>query len=126
MTEPAVFVDANVLLETVLKDRQYAAVAADYINSNNIVISPLSAHLLVHFGLQDGLELGFLLTILKQHRFTALSPSEVQWAIANCQGSDFEDALQIACAVGHNCREFVTFDKRLVNRYQDFIAMRRL
>lgn len=34
--------------------------------------------------------------------------ADAQWAFTNFNGDDFEDALQIACAVGDGCNSFAT------------------
>jgi len=122
----SVFVDANVLLESFLKDRKGAEKAQKYIASHDVVISPLTAHLFVYFGQKDGISLEVLLGLLKSHRVTDCGNAEVMWAVHNIQGNDFEDALQVACAVVNNCKTFVTFDKNLANRYKKFILMKLL
>lgn len=121
MNDKASFIDANVLLETVLKDRKYAEKAQRYVGSNNTIISPLTAHLFVYFGKKDGLEIKVLLDMLTKHRFTDFSTHQIMWAVQNLQDNDFEDALQIACAVLQGCQKFVTFDKKLAQNYQHFI-----
>src|ERR1035438_5014189 len=103
MNNEGTFIDTNVLLETVLKDRQYAEKAQEYISSRDVIISPLTAHLFVYFGKKDGLKLDLLLEMLAKHRFTDFGTNEVIWAIKNHQSDDFEDSLQIACALLQGC-----------------------
>lgn len=119
----SVFLDANILLESVLKDRRYVLKAQQYISFHNIIFSPLTAHLFVYFGKKDGLELGFLLDLLVKHNYTDFGVAEVMWAIKNVQHDDFEDALQVACAVLNGCDEFVTFDRHLAGNYRQFIKI---
>lgn len=126
MNNNAVFIDANVLLETVLKGRRHAEKAQKYISSRSVVISPLTAHLFVYFGQKDGLENNLLLAMLTNHRFTDFGTPQVMWAIRNYQDNDFEDALQVACAVLEGCQTFVTFDRKLAQRYQKFINIHLL
>lgn len=123
MNDTAVFIDANVLLESVLSGRRNAEKAQQYISSHNIVISPLTAHLFAYFGQKDGLKLDLVLNMLSKHRFTDFGMDEVVWAINNHPGGDFEDALQVSCAITSGSQKFATFDKRLAQNYQAFITM---
>ncbi len=122
----SVFVDANVLLESVLKGRKHALKAQEYIGSHDVVISPLTAHLFVYFGQKDGIVLEALLDMLTKHRFTDCGSAEVTWAIHNIQSNDFEDALQVACAVTNKCKALATLDKNLASRYKKFITIKLL
>ena len=117
----AVFLDANVLLETILSHRQYAKKVQNYIANHETIISPLTAHLFIYFGKKDGLKLNTLFTLLQQQNIADFGANEVIWAIKNCQGSGFEDALQIACAVSSTADTFVTLDKKLAQSYKNFI-----
>ena len=126
MNDEAVFIDANVLLESVLRGRKHTTKAQQYINSHAIIISPLTAHLFVYFSEKDGLGMDAVLNMLSKHRFTDFGTAEIMWAIHNHQGDDFEDAIQVACAVASNCKTFVTFDKELAQRYQGFITVQVL
>ena len=118
-----VCLDASVLLESVLQGRKNVSKAQQYIESHNVIISPLTAHLFIYFGQKDGLNLDLLLDLLLKHQFTDLGTTELLWAAKNCQDKGFEDALQIACALTSHCTEFVTFDKDLAKRYKSFIAI---
>jgi len=118
-----VCLDANVLLESILKNRKHALKAQRYISSHNVVISPLTAHLFVYFGQKDGIALEVLFDLLSKHSFTDCGTTEVRWAIKNQKGGDFEDALQIACAITSQCKSFATFDKNLAQRYNEFITI---
>lgn len=122
----SVFIDANVLLESLLKDRKKAEKAQKYITSHDVVISPLTAHLFVYFGRKDGISLEVLLDMLTKHRFTDCGTTEVLWAAKNHQNDDFEDALQVACAVINQCKFFATFDKNLAKQYKEFIKIKLL
>lgn len=122
----SLFVDVNVLLEMVLPGRRYANQAVAAIAGQQTAISPLSAHLLVHFGRKERLPINDLLAIVESYQITDFGSDEVAWAIRHRQSDDFEDALQVACAVSHGCRTFITFDGPLSRRYGQFIDMRRL
>jgi predicted nucleic acid-binding protein len=120
------FFDTNVLLEALVQGRSQQSRARQYLDTHQTVVSPLSAHLIVHFGQRDGLTLDFLMTLLLKYKFTDFGSREITWAVRNCQGDDFEDALQVACAVCSGSQFFVTLDKKLAKRYQHVIPMQIL
>ncbi len=121
-----IFVDANVVLEVTLRKRRFVAIAERFLSDHQTVASPLTAHLLVHFGRKEGRSQWYLFSQVKELQFTEFGGAEVGWAMANGQGDDFEDALQVACAVLHGCNVFATFDQRLARRYRPFISVRVL
>ena len=119
------FLDANILLEVLLPGRQKAALADKYLQEE-AVVSPLTAHLYAYFGTKEGFPIETLTKQLAFLNYTELGDDEVRWAIANCQGDDFEDALQVACAVISGSELFVTLDKPLAQKYQKFIDIKVL
>jgi predicted nucleic acid-binding protein len=120
-------VDVNVLLELILPDRPKAPEAARFLGaSENLVLSPLTAHLYVYFGKKAGLDLNDLVSDLANYRFTNFGAQEVAWAAANRQSNDYEDALQVACAIAHGCKSIVTLDKKLARQYAGFINVQLL
>jgi predicted nucleic acid-binding protein len=121
------FFDANVLLEILLPDRDNPGRATRALRSATTqIISPLTVHLYAHFGRQQGFVLDDLLADVSNYATSDLGASEVAWAIKNHQDNDFEDALQVACALSSDAREFVTFDKKLAKNYQKFITVKVL
>jgi predicted nucleic acid-binding protein len=115
----SVFLDANILLEIVLS-RDNEGVARKFIerNSEDLYISALTAHLVVHFG-KAIVTLPVLRDFLADYTVLSLDNADFEWAFLNVRGVDFEDALQIAVAVRNGCNELVTFDKNLVKIYCD-------
>lgn len=113
------FLDANVLLEIIL-GRNKEAAARKFIerNSENLYISALTAHLVVHFG-KSIVALPVLRKFLADYTILSLDDADFEWAFTNIRGGDFEDALQIAVAVRNGCNELITFDKKLVSTYQE-------
>lgn len=122
------FIDANVLLETLIPGRKYLDQAKTALaeGQGQTAISPLSVHLFVYFGRKEGFPLDDLLSIAKEHWITSFGSEQVEWAVRNRQDNDFEDALQVACAVLHGCTSFVTFDGPLAENYGRFIDIRLL
>ena len=119
------FLDTNFLLEVLLPGRPKAKVAAKYAQRESVV-SPLAAHLYVYFGKKEGFPLDSLMRNLSLLKFTDLGNAQVRWAVTNCQGDDFQDALQVACAVTYGSEEFVTLDNSLAQRYSKFIKVKLL
>jgi predicted nucleic acid-binding protein len=121
------FLDANVLLELLLPGRAKTAAARQLVaHASGIVISPLTAHLYVHFGRKGGVSIHKLLQDVGRYNYTAFGVREITWAVANRQNDDFEDSLQVACAVLHGCARFVTLDAALAGKYRNLIDMKLL
>ena len=113
-----VFVDANILLE-IIHERQQFDMAIDFLRTHagRIAISPLTVHLVMYFG-RSVASVQSLKQLLSDFVTLPLADAEVQWAFNNGRDHDFEDALQLACAVHGDCTQFVTFDHKLAQRYQ--------
>lgn len=123
----SMFIDANVLLEMLLEGRSKPDAARKVIAAaDRAIISPLTVHLYVHFGKKERHALPDLLEDMADYTIAPLAAAHVAWAAANRQGDDFEDALQVACAVLHGCKTFVTFDAALAENYGRFIRMKLL
>ena len=60
-------------------------------------------------------------SILDSCTLLELKPEDYHWARKNEQGKDFEDALQMACAVRNSCEQFVTLDKGFAKKYQGLV-----
>lgn len=117
-TQPsAVFLDANILIEIIQgRAKQASARAILQQHAGQLYISALTAHLVMHFGLERTTTL-VLRQFLSDYTILPLEDGDFEWAFANMQGADYEDALQIAVATRNNHTSFITFDKSLVKRY---------
>ncbi len=116
-----VFLDTNILLEIILKDRtkrqqvEYFLATVD----EPTAISMLSVHLILHFGRKEQIDDGLLRAIVAENELLSLTPEDYEWALAHEEHSDFEDALQMAVAVRAGCRTFVTLDAKLAKAYHE-------
>lgn len=112
------FIDANVLLEIVY-ERARAKDAMEIVRrgEDNVSISPLTAHLVMYFGLKIA-SVDALRTLLSDYTILSLEAVDVDWAFTNMRDNDFEDALQLAVAIRNGCQTFVTFDKKLYKTYK--------
>lgn len=116
----SIFVDANVLLEVLLAGRKNAHIAASALSrASEISISALTYHLYVHFGKKDGHTIEALIADLADFKLIPIDEDIVKWAGLNYKSSDFEDALQVSCALRSQCDSFVTFDRELASKYKD-------
>jgi predicted nucleic acid-binding protein len=117
------FLDANILLEIVL-GRAKETVVREFLEKygDNLFISALTAHLVVHFG-QSIVDQPTLRTFLTDYTMLGLESSDFEWAFTNSRDKDFEDALQLAVAVRNGCNLFVTLDKKLVSTYKDLMSI---
>lgn len=116
-----VFLDTNILLEITLKDRAHLLKVIRYLDrlDDATAISMLSAHLIMHFGRKESVDDTVLQGIINQNELLDLNPDDYMWAVANEQGRDFEDALQIATALRFGCDDFVTLDRSIAKRYTE-------
>ena len=124
MPAEAVFLDANILLEIIL-GRLKEDIARQFIEGQDeeLYISTLTAHLIVHFG-QSIVSLPILRGFLADYTVLDLTPVDFEWAFMNTRNKDFEDALQIAIAIRSGCGKFVTFDKTLATTYNDLLPIK--
>jgi predicted nucleic acid-binding protein len=113
------YLDSNVLLEIIL-DRPNQDRARKFIEAHldNLFISTLTAHLIVHFG-QKIVTLDVLSKFLSDYTILTLDSTDFDWAFNNARNQDFEDALQLSVGIRNGCNQFITFDKKLVKTYED-------
>jgi predicted nucleic acid-binding protein len=117
------FVDANVLLEVILR-RKRATICEDYLSNNeDKAISTLTLDLVMYFIERDNLTWGPVKTFLESFSWLPIVDADAQWAFAQFRGDDFEDALQVACAIREGCNNFVTLDGPLSKKYSENIAI---
>ncbi|MDQ2752748.1 MAG: type II toxin-antitoxin system VapC family toxin [Bacteroidota bacterium] len=117
------FLDANVLLEVILKRTH--AVTCEQLLSNNEdkAISLLTLDLVMYFVERDKLAWVPVKAFLESFHWLPIIEADAQWAFAQFQGDDFEDALQVACALREGCDKFVTLDRALSKKYSKILAM---
>lgn len=119
----ATFLDANILLE-ILLGRRKEKIARKFLeeNNENLHISILTAHLVVHFG-KTVVPLPILRAFLSDYSLLSVDQPDFEWAFTNIRGNDFEDALQLSTAIRNGCSNFVTLDKSLVGAYKDLASI---
>ncbi len=118
-----ILLDANILLEILIAGRPNAEAVLAWLERNQspCSISMLTVHLVLHFGLKDGLDIETLQTFLSDYSKEALLPEDYAVALRLLKGHDHEDALQLAVAERTNATAIVTLDKSFATTYQDLI-----
>lgn len=114
----SIFLDANILLE-IIHERECFDDAVAYVRAHagQLCISALTVHLVMYFGSKVA-EAKVLRQFLSDYRVLPVSARDIDWTFDHIRGNDFEDALQVACAVNGGCTRFVTLDAALVRRYK--------
>ena len=115
-----IFLDANILLEMLLPGRKNKEAVYKWLSNNKkrYVISMLTVHLVLHFGLEEKMTLTELQSFLYNYPKTSLTPEDYIKALAILKDDDHEDALQLATAERVDCTEIVTLDKKFISNYQ--------
>lgn len=123
-----ILVDANVLLEISL-DRLKRPDAAAFFENNKhykMCISPLTVHIYLYFMKLNKQNIAEALIFLDKYFVLPLDDVSTKWALNNCPDGDYEDALQVACAVFSDCAKLVTFDQQLFKNYSRHIDIELL
>jgi predicted nucleic acid-binding protein len=80
-------------------------------------LSVLTVSHCMYFAEQKKLDLIAVRAQLEKFLVLSVSPEDSIWAFDNYAGRDYEDALQVACALRHGCTKFLTLDKDLARKY---------
>ncbi|HVQ43698.1 MAG TPA: type II toxin-antitoxin system VapC family toxin [Candidatus Saccharimonadia bacterium] len=118
-----ILLDANILLEILIAGRPRSDTVMQWFEHNEspCTISLLTVHLVLHFGIKDGLSIKTLQTFLADYAKEALLPEDYAMALRLLKGPDHEDALQLAVAERTDCTAIVTLDKSFAKTYQHLI-----
>ncbi len=110
--------DANFIIELML-ERARVSDCERYLSdaTDDLAITTLSVSTVMYYAEGKHLNLASVELFLRQFNWLTASEIDVNWAFANYQGKDFEDALQIAIAKRESCNRFATLDKQLAKKY---------
>jgi len=116
-----ILLDANFLLEMLIAGRSKSQKAFRFMaeNQEEFCISMLSVHLVMHFGLKDGLTISHVKGFLEDYPKVALLPEDYSNAMRFLKDADHEDALQLAVAERTGCSAIVTLDHKFADTYKD-------
>jgi predicted nucleic acid-binding protein len=117
------FVDANVLLEIILKRLRAETCKLFLSNNEDKAISTVTLDLIMYFVERDKLDWKPIKTFIENFIWLPIVDGDAQWAFAQL---DFEDALQVACAIREGCNKFVTLDAQLSKKYSKNMTIKLL
>jgi predicted nucleic acid-binding protein len=118
-----ILLDANVLLEVLIANRPKSEQVLAWFERNEepYCITMLTVHLVLHFGLKDGLAIDLLQDFLADYSKESLLPEDYAVALRLLKGRDHEDALQLAVAERSDCTAIITLDKSFAATYKNII-----
>src|SRR5260370_93884 len=113
--------DANTIIEIILKRKRVEAcrttIETAQASGEDLAITTLSLDLVMYYAEAKKLNLKEVEKFLRLFVWLPLTEADAQWAFTHFKGKDFEDGLQIACALRERCGEFVTLDRGLYKKY---------
>ena len=124
-TTDLVFLDANIIMELFFNRvrRPQVLRAMEQADGDvRFLVSILSVDVLFYHVEAKHLDKASAHAFLGQYGLLDMNEADYLWAQANDQG-DFEDALQVACALRHSCQKFLTLDQRLKKHHHQHIAV---
>lgn len=111
--------DVNVVMDILLGRereevcRRYLAVRLD----EELAISSLTVSTVMYYVEKYSINAAEIQRMLERYTWLPCDSSEVKWAFENYEGEDFEDALQVACALRSKCSRLATGDRSLAKKY---------
>ena len=107
-----VFLDANILLELLFKRKRYNEVVQILYNMPDaqFYTSVLSADLVMYFVEAENQPKDLAWDFIDNYILLDITTEDTDWARKNDAG-DFEDTMQVGCALRNNCSKLVTLDK---------------
>ncbi len=116
-----VFIDANILIEFMLKRKNFITAESFLLgSSDDLCISMLTVHLVHHFGHKAGISMKLIYNLISNFTVLLLTPVEYDIACSFDYQNDFEDNLQVACCFANQCKVFYTFDQSLYRCFRYF------
>lgn len=119
-----VFIDVNVLLDILWERAHHEQSLAVFKDQDGVqfVTSILAVDLVLYHVEKDRWDKQAAHKFLDRFGVLDMNQTDYEWAKSNDQG-DFEDALQVACALRHNCKKFITLDKALAKNHDKHIEV---
>lgn len=120
--------DANILqelLETRERVQQVIDAITEYTkNGQDFAISTLTVSHVFYLSEAHKLSIKVTEEMVQKYTIFDVIDEDVNWALRNYAGKDFEDALQIAAAVRSKASKFLTLDSGLAKKYHKFITIK--
>ena len=113
--------DANILLDVAL-ERTHKTACESLIdtarkNREELAITALTLDIVMYYAERHRIDMGWIQQYLNLFTWLPVEEADAHWAFARFKGKDFEDGLQVACALREKCSKFVTIDRGLAKKY---------
>jgi len=116
-----IFVDASIVISILLKQPQHGVCLQELAKFDDAYISIITVQTV--FYMAEKYKIGSTLaeSLLANFFILDSNDSDYNFAITVYNGKDIEDALQIACAIRHQKKNFMTLDIGLEKKYRHLI-----
>ena len=118
------FVDVNVLLDILLDRAHFSDSIKSISTPGTYCISTVSLSTTMYYVEKYKKDLSAVQTFLDSFMLLSVTSIDAAWAFDNYAGKDYEDALQVACALRQGCTKLVTLDKDLARKYSRDIKVK--
>jgi len=116
--------DANVILEILFdRPKSDACSALIYKTDEKLATTMVSVSIIMYYAERNKADIRYTERFLRQFIWLPVTESDGEWAFQNYGVEDYEDGLQIACAIRENCKKFVTLDQALAKKYAQNIPI---
>jgi predicted nucleic acid-binding protein len=112
-----IFVDTNIVLELLLERSKQEKVLEALRNHKGLVLSTLSVSHIMYFVEKSGVDQQTSKDLMYRFSLLSVVDQDAARAFDMYGGEDFEDALQVACAMRYGCTKFLTLDQSLAKKY---------
>ncbi len=114
------FIDANIVIEIILKRSEIEYCFSVLEKYEEIFISPITFHL-VHYFCSKFTSIQLISEFLNGVKITSIDQFVCDRARAIIQDSDMDDALQIASCLDSGIDTVFTLDNKMKSRYANFV-----
>lgn len=121
-----IILDTNIVVE-ILEKRSRLPAVLEYLKQNQgetIAVSTLTLSNVFYLLESRKIDVSIVEPLLRSYKIVGVTPEDADWAFTHYKGKDFEDALQVASAYREACSSFVTIDKQLAKKYNNFLPIK--
>ncbi len=119
-----VFLDTNVVMEVLFQRGKRAdlqKLVMSLPDRTYLAISVLTVGTVFYYAERAKIAKTRVHDLLSEFIILDMGAEDYDWAVDNDQ-NDFEDALQVACALRHDCSKLITLDKGLAKNHRKHIV----
>lgn len=120
-----IVLDTSIVLETLERRTHYEQVVQflEANKTNVVAVSPLTLSNIFYLIGNNKTHQLTAEKLLNSFKILGVDDIDASWAFDNYDGSDFEDALQVASAIRNKASVFVAIDKVLANKYGKYLKI---